>query len=1330
MKETRGGVGASVKRSEDARHLFGEGEFVADLRLPGTRDVAFVRSPLAHARVRAVAKPAGHEDEVFTAADLEGVSAIYAPSALPGFKRSRQPVFAADRVRHVGEILAACVASDRAAAEDLAESVALDLEELPAVHDSRQARDPSAPILHDEWGDNVFLESVTGPGLGALRDEAAVSVTRTFRTARQCMSPLEGRAVLAYRDRRQDMLVVRTACQMPHIVRNGLAECLGIEQGRIRVIAPDVGGGFGYKGILLAEEVFLGWLAMRCTHPVRWIEDRREQLTGNANCREHHYVITGHAASDGRLLGIECEAHVDAGAYSAYPFSAGLEPAQVGSILPGPYVFEGYHCRTWAMATNKPPILPYRGVARTGVCFALEVLLDAMARELGMDPVGFRRRNLVRPDQMPFDNITAKHFDSGDYPECLRRAAEALASGPAHRGGTMDGGARGSGPEGGGNGGKPPGEGEGEGEGGAGGGRAAGTDAGRRYVGAGYAVFCEQAAHGTSVYAAWGVPMVPGHEQATARLTPDGGLELRVGVHSHGQGLETTLAQVAHEILGIDNRAVKVVHGDTAYTPYSTGTWGSRCMVMAGGAVAAACEALGGRVRRLAAHLLQIAPDEVELRDGGARGPGGGGVSLADIGRLWYRQPENLPDDVDPRGLEVTEGYRAVRDSGTFSYACHACVVEVDVETGGIEILDYVVVEDGGVLVNPAIVGRPGPWRRRARDRDRALRGDALRRGGAAARLHPRRLPAAGGGGGAGDPDRAHGDALSLQPLRSEGARRGGSDRSAGRDRERDQRRARAARGGGRRAADHARAPARESRAGNGVKAAAFGYSRALSTAHAIDLLVERPGRRLIAGGQSLGPMLNLRLARPDSLVDVRECPELRRFADTPDAVVYGAGITHAEIEDGAVPDPSPGWLRQAARNIAYRAVRNRGTIGGSLAHADPAADWPVVLAALDAEVWIDGPAGPRAEPLASFLRGPFTTSLAPGELLTAVRVPRPSPSARLGYCKLAAKSGEFAQALAVVLEDPDRAVNRAVIGAIERAPIVVESEGPFPAEVPDARALVAARLPAGAGGPVHAAALARAARAARDSGPAGAPLPDSPRSPRTSAPAPASDPASDRTGAGTGLPASGIRPRSASAGSEPEPVPALEPEPNPETLPAPAESIRTPIRLTVNGRPVEADVAPPHPPRRLPARVPPSHRNPPRLRARGVRGVHRPHRRTTGAFVHRVRRRLRRGGRPHRRGLRRGPADERAPRRVLRAPRPAVRLLHAGHARHRVGPRPPPARRGRAARPEGARGEPLPLHRLPGHRRGDWRRPRRRGRSGRRAPSRLPRCRRRLRPD
>ena len=262
------------------------------------------------------------------------------------------------------------------------------------------------------------------------------------------------------------------------------------------------------------------------------------------------------------------------------------------------------------------------------------------------------------------------------------------------------------------------------------------------------------------------------------------------------------------------------------------------------------------------------------------------------------------------------------------------------------------------------------------------------------------------------------------------------------------------------------------------MKAATFDYSRARSTAHAVELLAERPDGRLIAGGQSLGPMLNLRLARPGRLIDIRECAELRQYMESSDEVVYGAAITHGEIEDGDVPDPSPGWLRRVARNIAYRAIRNRGTIGGSLAHADPAADWPVVLAALGAEVWIEGPAGARAEPLPSFIRGPFATTLGEGEVLAAVRVPRPSPAARLGYCKLSAKRGEFAQALAVVFEDPKRDERRAVVGAIERPPLIVDGEGPFPETVAGAQALLSARLPTGLGGRIHAAALARAARA------------------------------------------------------------------------------------------------------------------------------------------------------------------------------------------------------------------------------------------------------------
>ncbi len=432
MTETSGGIGKAVRRKEDDRLLRGRGEFVADVRRARMLDVAFLRSPIAHGRVRAIRKPPGSSDTVFTLPDLAGVKPIKADTALPGFKSSAQPVLAGEKVRFAGELVAACVAASRAEAENLADRVELEIEALPAVADMLAARAPGAPRIHEHWGDNVFLESFAEgeADLAALKAQANAVVSRGFRTARQSMAPIEGRGVVAEWDRRLELLTLTTATQMPHIVRTGLSTSLGLPEGRIRIISPDVGGGFGYKGILLPEEVVLGWLAMRLERPVRWIEDRREQLTANANCREHHYEITGYAAADGRLLAIECEATVDAGAYSAYPFSACLEGAQVASILPGPYDFPGYRCRTWSAATNKPPILPYRGVARAGVCFALELVMDALAREIGMEPHAFRRRNLVRPEQMPFDNVTAKHFDSGDYPECLdRRPREWTAGG-------------------------------------------------------------------------------------------------------------------------------------------------------------------------------------------------------------------------------------------------------------------------------------------------------------------------------------------------------------------------------------------------------------------------------------------------------------------------------------------------------------------------------------------------------------------------------------------------------------------------------------------------------------------------------------------------------------------------------------------------------------------------------------------------------------------------------------------------------------------------------------------------------------------------------------
>ncbi|NYZ12635.1 xanthine dehydrogenase family protein [Azospirillum sp. RWY-5-1] len=665
---TAAGVGARVRRKEDERLLRGRGRFVGDIAMPGMLELAFVRSPVAHARIRGFEIPEEHRDAVFTWADMAaaGIRPIRAVSGLPGFKVSEQPALADGKVRFVGEPVAVCVAATRAEAEDIAAQIFVDVDELPVNTDMLEAVKPGAPKVHEHWADNVFLETNVGGSIADVAATAPIKVSRSIRTARQCMVPMEGKGVLAHWDRQAEQIVLTASTQLPHIVRAGLAECLGIEQGLVRVIAPDVGGGFGWKGLLQPEEVVAAWLAMKLDRPIRWTEDRREHLVAAANCREHHYEITAYADERGKLLGLEADAWVDAGSYSVYPFSACLEAAQVGSILPGPYDFQNYRCRTFSVATNKPPIVPYRGVARTGVCFAMEQMIDAVAEAVGREPWEVRAENLVPPEKMPFDNITKKHFDSGDYPESVRQAVAAIGLEGWRARQTQ---------------GEPDG----------------------RMIGVGFATYCEQAAHGTAVYHGWGIPMVPGHEQAQARVTPDGGLELRVGVQSHGQGMETTFAQVAHEVLGIPIAKIKLVHGDTGLTPYSTGTWGSRSMVMAGGAVATASRQIAERLRKIGAHLLQARVEDTVLR-GGAVHAGAASVSIKEIAHTWYRAPQLLPADVDRGGLELTAGYKPKSDHGTFSYATHAVAVAVDPDLGTVEILDYVVVEDAGTMVNPMVV--------------------------------------------------------------------------------------------------------------------------------------------------------------------------------------------------------------------------------------------------------------------------------------------------------------------------------------------------------------------------------------------------------------------------------------------------------------------------------------------------------------------------------------------------------------------------------------------------------------------------------------------------
>ena len=665
MKAEGQGIGARVLRKEDARHLHGHGQFVSDMILPGQSEVAFLRSPVAHGYLRRIGKPAGFEAAVFTWSDLAGVKPIVAPLLLADYKLSQQFPLAHEKVRFVGEPLALAVAGTRALAEDILEQVEVDVEELPALVDAQHAGANSEIRVHEDWSDNLFLTLKYENGFDVARD-AAVVVEREIALARQAMVPLEGKAVVADWDYQTDQLVVHTSTQVPHMIRIGLAQMLSLDEAQIRVIAPDVGGAFGYKCVLHPEEICVAWLALRFRRPFRYVEDRREHLVAGATSRQHHYRLKAYADNRGRLLALDAQVTIDGGAYSSWPFSIALEPGQATGNLPGPYDLRGYRCRTNCVATNKPGFLPYRGVARTGVCFAMELLLDAVARAVGREPWEVRYENLVPASAMPYNNVARKHYDSGDYPRSLLLVRDHIGFAQwreRQRRGEPDG----------------------------------------RRIGIGFASYCEQSAHGATVFAAWGLPVIPGFDQAVVNITPDGALDVRVGIQSHGQGMETTLAQIAHEVLGLDLAKIRVTHGDTGATPFSTGTYASRSIVMTGGAVGRACEALIPRLLTIGAHLMQCATSQVRFEAGRVIGPQSS-VTTADIARVWYRRPDLLPPDVDPGGLEVSIGYRPKVDTGAFSYASHAAVVAVDTALGHVEILDYVIVEDCGRLVNPMVV--------------------------------------------------------------------------------------------------------------------------------------------------------------------------------------------------------------------------------------------------------------------------------------------------------------------------------------------------------------------------------------------------------------------------------------------------------------------------------------------------------------------------------------------------------------------------------------------------------------------------------------------------
>ena len=415
----------------------------------------------------------------------------------------------------------------------------------------------------------------------------------------------------------------------------------------------------------MPEDLAVCAIALHTGRPVRWVEDVSEHLSAACQAREHVYRVTAYADERGIVAGIDAEIVIDGGAYALWHTGPFMETGMAARNLPGPYRIEHFHAETWTVATNKPPLGVYRGVARPGACFAIERTIDEVARAVGRDPLEVRIDNMVGPDEMPYRTVCDMKFDNGDYPEAARRAARLVDYEGVRT-------------------------------------RQASPLPDGRLLGVGLGSFTEQSAHGAEEWVRRRTPIVAGYETATARMHADGTLHLLVAIHSHGQGMETTLAQIACEELGIHPDDVSVRFGDTAVSPFGMGTFASRSIVMGGGAVSNACIALRAKMARIAAHHLQCGVDDIRFADGEAAGPSGS-ISFAEIGRIAHLRQEQLPDGMDPV-LDVTETWEPTESSGVFSYSTHAAVVAVDPATGAVEILDYAVVEDCGTVVNPMIV--------------------------------------------------------------------------------------------------------------------------------------------------------------------------------------------------------------------------------------------------------------------------------------------------------------------------------------------------------------------------------------------------------------------------------------------------------------------------------------------------------------------------------------------------------------------------------------------------------------------------------------------------
>jgi len=648
-------IGRPVRRREDRRFLCGEARYIADIVLPRMAEVAFLRSPHGHAvleridATRALVRPGVLG--VFGAADLADRLRPVPPNVVEGAQviPVPHPPLAAGRVRYVGEPVAAVVAETGAVAEDALEEIDVEYTPLPAVVNPHEALRGALP-LHEGVPDNVLLRwSRTGGDPEWAFAGAATVVRQAFHIPRLAAAPIEGRGAVAAYEPGTDLLTVWCSMQDPHRPRQQLSRMLDRPDDRIRVIVPDVGGAFGSKGALPVEIAVLAALAMRLGRPLRWIEGRRDNLLGSYQGRGIDAEMELALDGEGRILGVRARLIADLGAYlfSATP----VPPITTAMLLVGAYAIPHASVELLGVATNKVPTGPYRGAGRPEAAYLIERMVDLAAHRIGIDPVELRRRNAIPPDRFPYTTPLGFTYDSGDYLAALDRVCQMVDYGRARAEQAQA--------------------------------RAAG-----RLRGVGVALYVERA--GSQLW-----------ESAAVVVAPSGRVVIRPGSNPHGQGHETTFAQIAAEVLQIDLDAVTVEHGDSAVVPRGVGTFGSRSITVGGSALVLALEKIKAQATEIAAHLLEAAPQDIDWRHRRlcVRGAPQRSVSFAEVAAAAY-QPGRLPRGME-MGLQATGVFTLPRP--VFPFGAYGAVVEIDPETGEVHLREVAAVDDAGRIVNPLL---------------------------------------------------------------------------------------------------------------------------------------------------------------------------------------------------------------------------------------------------------------------------------------------------------------------------------------------------------------------------------------------------------------------------------------------------------------------------------------------------------------------------------------------------------------------------------------------------------------------------------------------------